>query len=202
MPSGFVGSQITNSATVGGSVIDPVPGNNTDICITSLTDPTSPVDLSVTKADDVDPVIAGNDLTYTIRVRNLTTTASPAGDATNVILTDSLPGGVTLPPVSVTPSQGSCGVVANVITCNLGTIDNCDDPPDCDDDQATVTIVVTVDPAVRGTITNIATVSGSETDDNLSQQYRFRADPGNRRGRPFSFKIMSRQCICRRPDQL
>jgi uncharacterized repeat protein (TIGR01451 family) len=166
VPSGFVGTQITNSATVGGSVIDPTPGNNTDTCITALLDPTPPVDLSVTKTDDVDPIYAGNDLTYTIRVRNLTTTASPAGDATNVILTDSLPGGVLLPPVSVTPSQGSCGVVANVITCNLGTIDNCDDPLDCEADQATVTVVVTVDPSTRGTITNTVIVAGNEPDPN------------------------------------
>lgn len=158
VPSGFVGSSIRDDVMVGGAVIDPVPANNTASCTTSLTNPTPPVDLSVTKTDSPDPVIAGNNLTYTLTVTNNSPTP-----ASGVILTDSLPGGLLLPPVSVTPSLGSCGVSANVVTCNLGGLSAAPGPGN----QATVTIVVTVDPATRGTITNVATVTGNETDDNL-----------------------------------
>src|SRR3990172_2142212 len=47
-------------------------------------------DLSITKTDSPDPVVAGAPLTYTLSVRN----AGPS-DATTVTVTDTLPGGVT-----------------------------------------------------------------------------------------------------------
>src|SRR5216117_166809 len=60
-----------------------------------------PADLSVTKSDSPDPVNTGAVLTYTIRVHN----AGP-DPATNTVLTDSLPGGVTF--ISATPSSAGC----------------------------------------------------------------------------------------------
>ena len=51
---------------------------------------------------------------YTITVTN----AGPS-PATNVVVTDTLPAGLTL--VSATPSQGTCNAV-DPVTCNLGTI--------------------------------------------------------------------------------
>ncbi|MDW8031028.1 MAG: right-handed parallel beta-helix repeat-containing protein, partial [Candidatus Bipolaricaulota bacterium] len=107
-------------------------------------------DLRVEKAADPDPVLVGNDLTYTITVTNL-----GPDTATNVILTDTLPSSVTF--VSATPSQGSCNPpVGNVITCNLGNINA----------NNTVTITVVVRPTEPGTITNIVTVSGDANDPN------------------------------------
>jgi len=105
--------------------------------------PTS--DLSLTKTDSIDPVTAGNTLTYTLTVNN----AGPS-DAQNVVVSDILPAGVTL--VSVSSSQGGCAA----LPCNLGTIAN--------GGSATVTINVAVNLSTTGTLTNTASVT-SDTDD-------------------------------------
>lgn len=107
------------------------------------------VDLRVTKTDSVDPVIAGNQLTYTITVTN-----DGPSQATNVSLTDTLPAGVTF--VSGTSSVTTATVSAATLTSGvqLGTLD-----PGA---SATVTIVVSVAGATRGTITNSTTVTATE----------------------------------------
>ena len=89
----------------------------------------------------------GNTLTYTLTVSN----AGPS-NATDVVLTDTLPGSVTF--VSATPSQGSPCTGTTTITCNLGTINN--------PGNATVQIVVI--PNTPGTITNNATATATEND--------------------------------------
>ena len=76
-------------------------------------------------------------------------------DATDVTLTDTLPGSVTF--VSATPNQGSCSGTSTV-TCHLGTLAN--------GASATVTIVTTATTA--GTVTNTASVTGNESDLNTA----------------------------------
>jgi uncharacterized repeat protein (TIGR01451 family) len=99
-------------------------------------------DLSITKSDAPDPVPVGGALSYTLQVANHGFT-----DATGVVVSDSLPPGVTLR--SVTPSQGSCSG-GSAVTCSLGTIAG----------GATATIVIAVTaPPTPGTITNTANVS-------------------------------------------
>ena len=72
-------------------------------------------DLSLTKSDSPDPVLAGELLTYTLDGR---TTPVPERDRRE--LTDTLPAGVTFD--SATPSQGSCSEASGTVTCALGTI--------------------------------------------------------------------------------
>jgi uncharacterized repeat protein (TIGR01451 family) len=105
-------------------------------------------DLAVHKSDDPDPVIAGESLTYTLVITN-----SGPVTATNVVVTDTLPAGVTYH--SATPSQGACGGTS-IVTCSLGDL--------IVSQTATVTIGVAVDPATRGTLSNIAEVSADEAD--------------------------------------
>jgi uncharacterized repeat protein (TIGR01451 family) len=107
-------------------------------------------DLSITKSDSPDPVTVGNNLTYTVTVKN----NGPSG-ATGVTMTDSLPGTVTF--VSATPSQGNCTGTATV-TCNLGSLTN--------GASATITIVVT--PTQAGGISNTARVAANEADPNTN----------------------------------
>lgn len=107
-------------------------------------------DVTVTKTDDPDPVNNGSTLTYTLTTSNLSSDIV----AENVIVTDSLPGGMT--PTSVTPSQGSCSDTTIVddpdIVCELGTL-----APLA---SATVTIVGTVTvPAVVSAFYNDVTVT-------------------------------------------
>lgn len=61
---------------------------------------------------------AGGSITY-----NITVTNNGAGDASNVVFRDDLPG-TTLTATSATPSQGSCNLLnaGRRVECNLGTI--------------------------------------------------------------------------------
>ena len=87
-----------------------------------------PADIQIVKTANPDPVAVGGTLTYTLTVTNNGPVTS-----TGVVVTDTLPAGVT--HVSTTPSQGACSAPSGV-TCELGTIAN--------GNSATVTIVVTV----------------------------------------------------------
>jgi uncharacterized repeat protein (TIGR01451 family)/CSLREA domain-containing protein len=105
-------------------------------------------DLEISKADSPDPVTVGDNLTYTITVTN-----NGPDAATNVVVTDTLPSGVTF--VSASPG---CVHAAGVVTCNLGTI--------AVGDSVTITIVVTV--TAPGTISNTATVTSDTLDPNTA----------------------------------
>ena len=69
-------------------------------------------DLSITMVDDADPVVAGNALSYTLTISN----AGP-DEAVNVVVTDTLPAGVTL-----VATTGCAEDPTGVPTCTLGTI--------------------------------------------------------------------------------
>ena len=137
---------ITNTVSVTGDELDPVSVNNSASQSTAVT---PKADLSVSKADNPDPVAAGDRLTYTFTVRN-----SGPSDATGVTLTDLLPAGVSFQ--SATSSQGSC-VATSAVTCTLGTLSS--------GDNTTVTIVVT--PNSAGDITNTASVTADQGDPDL-----------------------------------
>jgi uncharacterized repeat protein (TIGR01451 family) len=126
--------------------------------------PTGTADLSITKSDSPDPVAAGGALTYSIAVKN----AGPNA-ATNVVVTDDLPKGVTF--VSAVPSQGTCAPSSNkgLITCRLGTIGVTVSPtyvpggPAYIPGAATIAIQV-IAPRKAGTISNTASVEGDQAD--------------------------------------
>ena len=97
---------LDNTAQVDSSpVADPDASNDAATDTDTLT---AAADLSITKTDSADPVIAGQDLTYTLVVTN-----DGPSDATNVVVTDAVPagtsfvsadGGGTRPPA---PSPGT-----------------------------------------------------------------------------------------------
>lgn len=143
-------SALSNSATVSGNEIDLVSANDT---ATEPTDVTTEIDLQITKSDSVDPTVAGELLTYTLNVLN-----NGPSDATGVIVTDTLPAGVTFD--SATPSQGSASEAGGVVTANLGAL--------AAGASATITIIVDVPPSATGTLTNTAQVTGNETETNAA----------------------------------
>jgi uncharacterized repeat protein (TIGR01451 family) len=103
-------------------------------------------DLAISKLDTPDPVVAGTELTYTIRVDNI-----GDAEALDVTVTDNLPSGVTL--VSTT---GCAEDPAGVPTCSLGTI--------APAGFAEYTATVLVDPSTLGTLINTATVVTSSNE--------------------------------------
>jgi uncharacterized repeat protein (TIGR01451 family) len=109
--------------------------------------PPTPVNLSVTQSDSIDPSPAGSRVTYTIRVKN-----NSSAMATGVLVTDTMPTGV--PFVSVTSDIGSCTRSSGTITCRIYSLSG----------GASATITLVLQPKAVGTITNKANVTANEPD--------------------------------------
>jgi len=92
-------------------------------------------------------VLIDSNLTYSVTVFN-----SSAAPATGVVLTDTLPSGVSV--LSIQPSQGGCTQTGQGISCNLGSIAA----------GASATVVISTRANTIGTVTNVATVQGNEPD--------------------------------------
>jgi uncharacterized repeat protein (TIGR01451 family) len=136
---------ITDTASVEGDQTDLDTTDNTvseDTTVSPI--PVGQADLSVTKTDSPDPVAVGQELTYTLTVTN-----NGPGDATGVMLTDSLPANVTFQSAS-----SGCVHATGTVTCSLGDLAN----------GATATVEIRVTPQSEGTITDTASVEGDQTD--------------------------------------
>jgi len=112
------------------------------------------VDLAISKVGAPNPVVAGNQLNYTINVRN-----NGPSTATNVTVTDTLPTGV----VFIGSSVACTGVSTK--TCTLGTLNS--------GAIATLTLQVRVPadflssmPASTANLTNTASVTSDQQDSN------------------------------------
>jgi len=118
-------------------------------CISGSGDPTPDcdADLCLKKNSDQASVVAGQALTYTLLVHN----DGPL-TAEDVIVTDDLPGGVTLTLATPPPSGTS------PLTWYLGSI--------VSGASQVITLVVQVDPGTSGTLTNTASVDSSTPDPN------------------------------------
>jgi uncharacterized repeat protein (TIGR01451 family) len=151
-PSTAAGTVLSNTATVSSATSDPSPGNESGTATTTVA---GSADLSVTKVDTPDPVIAGNQITYTITVTN----AGPS-NATSVTLTDTFPAGTTMaflaaPGAWVCPLPPSGGpVVCTHAALPVGT--------------SVFTLKLIVDPSTAaGTVlTNNVTVAATTSDPN------------------------------------
>jgi uncharacterized repeat protein (TIGR01451 family) len=109
-------------------------------------------DLAVTKTDSPDPATLGEPLTYTVIV----TDEGPA-DATGIELTDDLDPSTSF--VSATPSQGGpCSLIGSQVTCPLGTLAH----------GASATVTIVVEPNQVGTISDVATVTADQADQDPS----------------------------------
>ncbi len=143
--SATIGVQVSGSDATQVGLNVPILNDSSALLWSTAAGPTA--DLAVTKTDSPDPVAVGSTLTYTVNVTN----NGPA-DATGVILTDTLPAGVTF--VSATSSQGSCTHSGGIVTCTLGTLAN----------GATASVTITVTPTTTGILTNAASVTSATPD--------------------------------------
>jgi uncharacterized repeat protein (TIGR01451 family) len=127
--------------------------------------PSGSADVSLTKSDSPDPVSTGGTLAYSIRVSN----AGP-DVATNVIVTDNLPKGVSF--VSAESTHGSCSASGKnngrKVTCTLGTLGINVGPaydPSVVYNPSLVSVTIHVlAPQKEGTISNTATVASDLKD--------------------------------------
>ena len=97
--------------------------------------------------DAPDPVVLGNNVTYTITVTN-----KGPNIATNIVLTDPLP--VSLDFISASASQGSYSNITGTLTFTLGSL-----VP-----GATATVTVIGKPNVPGTVTNVFSVVADQVE--------------------------------------
>ncbi len=146
---------LTNNVTVTvpSNIVDPVSANNNATLTTTIN---RVADLSITKTDSPDPVVAGKTLTYTITVKNNGPSTILSSDTFKVV--DSLPSGFTA--TSFTPSAGSYNsATGNWTGVTLASGQN-----------VTLTIVGTVSANATGNLTNIATVTppSGVTDNNTT----------------------------------
>ncbi len=111
-------------------------------------------DLSITMTDSPDPAHVGQNLNYTIMVRN-----NGADRAVGVTVTDQLPKNAGYGSASST--QGSCGLKPSktAVACSIGTMAN----------GASVTVTLVVKPTSKGTITNTASVAAASPPDPNTQ---------------------------------
>lgn len=151
VPASKAPGPIVNTATVTSDWEDPDPSNNTT---SETTQVVASADLRVTKICKPDgPVQAGQQAFCDIFVDNL----GPS-DATGVTLTDTFASSGPFTIVSAVPSQGSCVIASPVVTCNLGTIPA----------GGRATVRVTVSSAEAGDINDVASVTSTTPDPDLS----------------------------------
>ena len=109
-------SPLVNNAAVSSTTSDPNTANNLATWTVALT---AEAGLTLTKTDSPDPVTAGANLTYTLKVTN----GGPS-TAVDVVVTDTLPAGTTL--VSAVGGTGTtaCAEVAlGIVSCEIGDLD-------------------------------------------------------------------------------
>jgi uncharacterized repeat protein (TIGR01451 family) len=152
-PANSAAAVRTNTATVQSATTDPTPGNNSSSVTTTII--TNAV-VSITKIDNPDPVVAGNNLTYTITVSN----AGPS-TAQAVTLTDPIPANTAFVSLAGTGILANCSHNAGTVSCLPGVLQ-----PNA---SATLTVVVNVNPNTLpgvGAISNTATVTWTDSDSN------------------------------------
>lgn len=111
-------------------------------------DPASDLSLSMTTPDS--NVLAGTQVSYTLTASN-----SEMADLTGVIITDTLPAGM-----SFVSASGECQAAGSVVTCTIASLKA--------STSASLTLTVQVAGSVRGTLTNHATATASEADPDYS----------------------------------
>ena len=141
---------ITNTAHITADTPDPILSNNTS---TDSSTATGAADLSITKSH-TGTAVAGQNITYTVKVHN----GGPSNSPGDIVVNDTLPAGMSF--VSASGSGWYCAHSSNVdITCTLSAgIHAGADAPD-------ITVVASIDASVLpGTLVNTAAVSGPLTD--------------------------------------
>jgi uncharacterized repeat protein (TIGR01451 family) len=156
IPGTVNGTQILDTASVSSGTNDPNLANNTASVLTIVGAATS-ADLVVTMTAAPSPVQAGNQLTYTVTVRN----NGPAATS-SVTFTDTIPTHTTFSSLTQTGTAWTCPAPGTAVSCTVASLPS--------GATTTFTLVVTVAAGTAsGTvITNTASTSTSTPDPNPS----------------------------------
>jgi large repetitive protein len=146
------GTTVTDTAAVASGTPDPSTSNNSATAAVTVTDPEA--DLRVAKTGPAS-VTAGQAISWTVTATNF----GPS-DAPGVVVTDTVPAGVT--DVMATPSRGTCTVTDQTVSCDAGALPA--GAPGEAGAAVTVTITGTVDPEATGTLTNEASATSTADD--------------------------------------
>ncbi len=144
---------ITNTATITSNTSDPNAANNSATATTAVT---ATANLSITKTDAPDPVLAGGNITYTLTAGN----AGPSA-ATSTAVTDTLPAGTTFVSLA-SPAGWACTTPA----VGAGGVVSCTNPSFASAGNAVFTLVVQVasGTAMGTVISNTAAISSTASD--------------------------------------
>jgi len=145
--TGAITGTITDSVTVSSTTGDPDPNNNTATEDTVISTGT---DLAISQSISPNPVIGNQTATFTLSPRN-----NGPFDASNAVVTNTLPAGFNFTGVSVTGSGSwSCSESGGTVTCNLAnfTVGNSDN------------IVISTTAPASGSFTNTANISSGTAD--------------------------------------
>jgi uncharacterized repeat protein (TIGR01451 family) len=139
------GGTISNSASVTENEPDLTPADNTVVNVQTTILVTN---LSISKGASPNPVVVGDNLTYSLTVSNV-----GPDNASGVIVTDTLPAGVNF-----VSTVGCAAAVGDTVSCNIGNLAS----------GANVNLQIVVTPTTTGLLTNTATVAltGLQTDPN------------------------------------
>ncbi len=136
---------------------DPNINNNADSEGTLVASMKDAVDIRLSMVDAPDPALPGQELEYVSIVENM-----GGLPATGVVMTDTLPAGVTF--TSATTTQGTCNLSGDVVICNLGDLA-------ANGASARISIRLNTDHAFQGVLINTAAAQGIETDINPNNNW-------------------------------
>ncbi len=139
----------TNTGVVTSPTVDPDPGNNT---ATDVVDVTTAADLSIVKSHTATAHI-GDPLTFSLAVRN-----DGPSTATDVVVTDDIPTGLTYQDATGSDPAWTCTATASTVTCALA------DPLPPDTDAPPLALTFTVSVEAYPTVANTSTVGSPVTD--------------------------------------
>lgn len=130
----------------------PFPNSSSDDATVVVSGTSVPeADLAITKVSCPPSIIAGDSLTYQLRVTN-----NGPSTATDVLVTDTLPPGIT--PVSAVSDTGVCTINGQNVTCLIGTMAA----------NERVSIAIEALTSTPGTFMNSCNVTGSVPDPNIT----------------------------------
>ena len=144
---------VNSDLSITSDAVDPTQANNTASASTGVTVQADPV---LTISDNPDPVLAGNNLTYTFTVSNTGPSDITAG--TSVVV--DLPAGVTL--VSSNAPSGPCVTLGADLVCGIGAV------PNGSSRQVQVTVSLPSSTAQGTVLTVNASLDGAESDTNVA----------------------------------